>query len=136
MPEFLKSYEEFETKSNAFTIKVERDPTVKPEKFRTSKYLNFYVRIYIDVENSFSSRSSFQLEDISFVKYELHSSYKEPVRTSSNRQNNFELKVWTYGFYPVKAIIYLRMGTSVTVTGNVQFPVTDEEKRKNKEELT
>jgi len=135
MAKFLESYEEFETKSNAFVIKVDRDRNVAPKKFEQSKYLNFYVRIYIDIENSFSSKSPYQLDDISFVKYELHPSYLEPIRTSSDRRNNFELKVWTYGFFPIKAIIYLKLGTSLTINGNVEFPVSEEEKKINKEEL-
>lgn len=135
MTQFLKSYEEFETKSNAFVIKVERDRNVESKKFADSKYLNFYVRIYIDIDTSYSTKNPYQLDDVSFVKYELHSSYSDPIRTSSDRRNNFELKVWAYGFYPIKSIIYLRMGTSLAITGNVEFSVSDEEKRINKEEV-
>lgn len=137
MQQFLKSYEEFETKSNAFVIKVERDWKVPAKKFEKSKYLNFYVRIYIDVDNlsSSSSQKIYQLDDISFVKYELHRSYLEPIRTSSDRRNNFELKVWAYGFYPIKATIYLKWGTSFTITGNVKFKVSDEEIKRNNDEL-
>ena len=137
MQQFLKSYDEFETKSNAFIIKVERERNIEPKKFESSKYLNFYVRMYIDIDTSFlrSSQIPYQLDDISFVKYELHKSYREPIRTSSDMRNNFELRVWTYGFYPVKATIYLKMGSSFSISGNVKFEVTEDEKKRNKEEL-
>lgn len=132
--EFLKTYQEFATKQNAFVIKVERDRNVEARKFANSKYLNFYIRIYIDVENS-SARNIYTLDDVSFVKYELHPSYKEPVRVASDRQNNFELKVWTYGFYPIKATVYLKYGGSVNVRGNVEFPDSPKEKETNQGEV-
>ena len=135
--QFSKSYENLETKSNAFIIKVERDKNVEPKNFDRSKYLNYYVRIYIDIDPSALSRlqNAYYFDDISFVKYELHPSYVEPIRTSSDQRNNFELKVWSYGFYPIKATIYLKTGNSLTIPGEVKFEVSDEEKKRNAGEL-
>ncbi len=137
MQPFSKSYDSFETKSNAFIVKVERDRNVEPRNFPGSKYLNYYVRIFIELDRSALSRlqNAYYLDDISLVKYELHRSYIEPVRTSSDQRNNFELKVWTYGFYPIKATIYLKSGNSITIPGEVKFEVSDEEKKRNAGEM-
>lgn len=137
MQQFIRQYNEFETKTNAFILKVERDSMVAPRKFEKSKFLNFYVRIFIDINPALLSnfQNSYTLDDISFVKYELHPSYLEPIRTSSDNRNNFELKVWTYGFYPIKATIYLKMGSPLLLNGEVKFEVTDEERKINRGEL-
>lgn len=138
MEPFLNSFQNYQAKSSAFVIKVERDPNVAPRKFGEGKYLNFYVRIYLALDSSLmsSQRPFYNFDDVSLVKYELDPSYHDPVRSSSERRNDFELKVWTYGFYPIKATIYFKMGQPITIMGNVQFEVTDEEKRINKGEVT
>jgi hypothetical protein len=135
MQKFISSIEEFQTKSNAFVIKVERIPNIQPKRFEKSKYLNFYIRIFIDIDNTSTSKNIYLMNDISFVRYELDPSYVDPIRISKDRTKNFELKVWTYGFYRVKATIYLNLGSPIDVYGEVKFDVTEEEKKMNREEL-
>ena len=134
MEKFIKTFEEFSKKENAFIVKSER---IIPEgkKFENSKFLNFYIRIYIDINlNQFSSKS-YSLQDVNLVKYYLDPSYKDPIRISEDRNNNFDVKVWTYGFYKIKAIIYLKLGQQIEIEGFVKFPVNDEEIKNNRGEV-
>lgn len=133
--QFIKSYEEFSKKESAFVLRVERLMNIEPKHFGDGKYLNFYIRIFIDIEKSTYSSNIYQLQDVSFVQYELHPSYRQPIRISEDFEHNFELKVWTYGFYPIKATVYLKLGPPITLLGNVEFPVTDKEKEQNKGEV-
>lgn len=136
MNTFLESYQNHQTKSNAFVLKVERDTSVMPRKFEDGKYLNFYVRIYLALDPTlvFTQSPFYSFDDVSLVKYELDPSYYDSIRSSSERGRDFEIKVWTYGYYPIKATIYFKMGKPVTIYGNVKFEVTDEERKKNKSE--
>ncbi len=127
--QFLKNFNESIQKQNSFVIKVERDMTVTPLK--GEKYLNFMVRIFIDTDAT-SSRNAYTLDDVSLVKYELHPSYRNRIRVSEDRAKNFEAKVWTYGYYPVKATVYLKLGPPIILAGSVNFFLTPEEKEINK----
>ncbi|HMI04637.1 MAG TPA: pYEATS domain-containing protein [Pedobacter sp.] len=124
---FIDTYEEFKRKQNNFVIKVERDQFIPPKRFKNGKHLNYYIRIYIAYgEGEYSN--AYQLSDITLVKYELHSSYRERFRTSDSRASGFDIKVWSYGYYPIQATIYLRLGDPLKINGMVQFPVTEAER--------
>jgi hypothetical protein len=143
--QFLKTYEEFTRKREAFVLRVERDYSVMPKHFPDSKFLSFYVRIFLDVDTSISASQRmsalptppqyYTLDDVKLVKYELHPSYYERTRVAENPVNNFEAKVWTYGFYPIQALVLLKFGQTIIVKGNVEFPVSPEEKAMNRNEL-
>jgi hypothetical protein len=130
---FLKTYSEFHHKRNAFIINVERVPNVQAKVFTGGKKLNYYLRIYISVDENIHREDAYSLEDVTLVKYKLHPSYKEPIRLSENRLKNFEIFIWTWGFYQMKATIYLKYGNSVEVTGRVSFEITADEKAKSNE---
>jgi hypothetical protein len=135
--EFLKSYKEFNAKESAFVLKVDRIKDVKPDRFKNGKYLNFFIRIFLDIdEKSGNNRENiYSINDVSFVRYELDPSYRDPYRISESPQNNFELRVWTYGFYPFKATVYLKFGATVALNGFVHFDVSEQEKAQNRGEV-
>lgn len=133
--QFIKSYEEFAKKTNAFVIRTDRVRN-EPKEFPNSKYLNFYVRVYIDIDPEIAAKNTvYNYEDINFVKYELHPSYKDRYRVSEDRANKFEIKIWTYGFFDIKASIYMKLAQSLELTGMVKFTVLPEEKTRNKGEV-
>jgi hypothetical protein len=131
MQKYIEIFEEYSNKENAFCIKVERDFDVQPKKFHGGKYLNFFVKIFLEVDESASVKSPYLLEDISFVKYKLDKTYKQRVRISENPLNKFEIKVWTYGYYSIQAKVFPKYGASFLIQGFVSFPVSDEEKSVN-----
>jgi len=106
------------------------------KEFPGSKYLNFYVRIYIDIDPEIAAKNNvYNYDDINFVKYELHPSYKDRFRISEAKANQFEIKIWTYGFFEIKASIYMKLAQSLELTGMVKFNVFPAEKARNKGEV-
>lgn len=142
--QLLKSYEEFARKQDAFRLRVERDPSVEPRKIGGSNYLSFYVRVSLDIDpariNSARSSSSsapqyYTWEDVKLVKYELHPSYYDRTRIAESAANKFEVGVWTYGFYPMQAVVLLNFGQTIVVSGEMRFPVSEAEKAANRGEV-
>jgi len=128
---YSQKFEEFSKKENSFLLKVERDASVLPKKFPNHRYLSFFIRIFIDYIDNSSMENKYLLEDISFVKYELDPSYRDSNRLAENPQNNFEIRVWTYGYYPIQATIFPKYGSSYILKGNVFFPVSAKEREEN-----
>lgn len=46
-----------------------------------------------------------ELQRVASVEYELHPTFNERVRTSSNASENFAISIWTWGMFPIKATI-------------------------------
>ncbi len=98
-----------------FEIKIKKVEGVNSKKFRTQGKDHYYICIYID------SKNPQDLNQIELVQYELHSSFKKRIRIADNLQDNFALKIWTYGFFPIKAKIICIDGTSYNVGGYVSW---------------
>lgn len=101
---------------NEFLIKSELDAGVPPKQFVDGGKHHYYVRISLDAPAA-------ALDEIDLVKYELHSSFKDRYRVSVDRAKNFEIKLWTYGYFDVKANIILRTGATNAITGYVNWKV-------------
>lgn len=72
------------------------------------------------------------LDDVSTVIYELDSSFGDSrFQKSSTRRNDFEIRIWTYGWFIIKATVILKSGRAYELRGKVEFPVSDQEKAKN-----
>lgn len=135
MAQFIESFQQFTKKENAFVIKIDR-LNQEPKLFENSKYYNFYVRIFVDIDPNWTRKNNiYTLDDINFVKYELHPTYKQAIRISEDRSKNFEIKVWTYGFYPIRATLFLKLAQTLDIRGEVRFPVSPEERLRNKGEV-
>src|ERR1700748_2000445 len=106
----VQIFEEFGQKENGFVVKVERDNTVSAKKFPNSEYLNFFIRIYLDLDQNLSPDNRYAFDDISFVIYELPNSYKESRRMARDFTNKFEVKLWAPGYFKIVAIIYPKYG--------------------------
>jgi hypothetical protein len=119
------------SKTNPFIIKTERVSDIEPKQFTLGGKFSFYIRIFLDVNSRYIGNNPLILDDIDLVKYHLHSSYKQNVRISENKLNNFEIKVWSYGYYRMFATIYPKVGDIRVIEGFVEFPVTPEEKERN-----
>ncbi|MFQ5641490.1 MAG: pYEATS domain-containing protein [bacterium] len=96
-------------------IKSEIVPRSKPQRFREGGRLHRNVRIYLQ-----SSREE-ELDKIESVQYELHPTFRDRFRTSSNRTRNFEIRIWTYGYFKIKAVMRFKDGSSKTVEGFVKW---------------
>lgn len=53
-----------------------------------------------------------ELDDVEKVEYELHPSFKRRLRSSSNRENNFSITIWTWGMFNIEATVHFKDGSS------------------------
>ncbi len=99
----------------SISIKTNLVPGSIAKKFRTKGRVHHNIRIYLATDNQS------ELDDIDAVKYELHPSFKERIRLAENRSNNFEVRIWSYGYFRVNAKIFLKSGNITSVEGFVKW---------------
>ena len=114
-------------KENGFIIKTERDYTVEPKVFPGNNFKSFFLRVYLDINPALEHFEIYTMADVDLVRYQLHRSYKDPVRISNDFTTNFEIKIWAYGYYAIQAAVYPKIGPILTVNGFVRFSVTAED---------
>ena len=98
-----------------FSIKSEIVPHSEPKRFTEGGRLFRNVRIYLAVENESD------LDKVQSVQYELHPTFRQRYQVSVDRRTNFEIRIWTYGFFNIQAKVSLNDGTVKTVTGFVKW---------------
>lgn len=101
------------------SIKSEIDRNARPRVFRNGGRTHYKVNICL------SATSPAQLDQIRSVRYKLHESFKDPTRMSSDRNSDFMIDVWTYGYFGISAEIELQNGSTNTIQGKVTFNVSD-----------
>ena len=103
---------------NEYSIRSELIETVAPKRFRKEGKLHFYVRISLE-------GSSEALDRVELVKYSLHPTFVDPVRVSTSRQSNFDIRIWTYGYFDITASIILRDGFKNDIRGYIEWQVPE-----------
>ena len=83
--------------------------------FRKGGHPHYKVRIYLIADNPT------ELDNVSFVQYELHPSFKDRHRSTSDRSSAFEIMIRTYGYFDVQAILNLKDGSREEISGIVEF---------------
>ncbi len=97
------------------SIKSKIIPGSKPQRFREGGRLHRNVRIYLH------SDDESDLDRIKSVEYELHPTFRDRYRHSDNRTKNFEIRIWTYGYFNTEAKLTMKDGSKETVTGFVRW---------------
>jgi hypothetical protein len=79
--------------------------------------LEFYrIRITLDADNPT------KLDDVTSVTYRLHPTFRDPVRTVSDRKSNFELRTAGWGEFNMTAEISLKGGNKLVVERYINLP--------------
>lgn len=99
-----------------YAIKTELLTHVEPKRPVEGGKLHYYVRIYIEAPAT-------ALDSTELVKYELHHTFRDRYRVSTDRSKNFEIRIWTYGYFDIKASILRRDGQTIKVSGYVEWKV-------------
>lgn len=99
-----------------YSVRSELVRGVEPKKFTTGGQFHYYIRIFVE-------GSPEALDQIELVKYKLHHTFRDPHRVSTNRAANFEIKIWTYGYFDVQALIVTKDGLSIPTSGSVQWKI-------------
>ena len=99
----FKEYYDYEIKSRQLTnLNVEVTNAVYSENDRRVYYCQegkyFYVKNRVYLTGS-------DLNKVKKVTYYLHETFPNPVQVSTDRSNNFEIWIWTWGRFPIMAEI-------------------------------
>jgi transcription initiation factor IIF auxiliary subunit len=98
-----------------FKIKSELVPKVEGKRFREDGRLHRYVRIYLEAVPPEA------LKEIESVQYELHPTFRERTRLSANSASQFDIKIWTYGYFNIRAKVFMKNGPPLDVAGFVRW---------------
>ena len=116
-------------KRNGFTVAAER---VGPGKHTIpesdEEYMFFHIRIYL--QSSASGSDLLTYSDIDKVTYELHPTFKQRLRVSRDNEKQFEVRVWSYGFFKVNARVFTKWGQVFELTTLDNMGKVKEEERK------
>src|SRR6478672_8515134 len=74
---------------------------------------HYNLRVWLEADRK-------QLDDIDRVEYTLHRSFKDPIRISNNRGDNFSIFIWSYGMFAISAKLYYLDG----MTSNIRYFMT------------
>ncbi len=94
---------------------------IKFRRFNAGGHDHYHIGVWLEAENDR------QLDHVEFVEYELHSTFKNRVRRSAKRSNNFSVTFWSWGTFKVRATAHLVGGETVTVEHQLQFDLPAED---------
>jgi|APSaa5957512535_1039671.scaffolds.fasta_scaffold309927_1 transcription initiation factor IIF auxiliary subunit len=80
---------------------LKRNGKILFKKFSDKGDEHFKLSIFLDGE----------IEQVESVDYELHRSFKNPLRKVDNKKTNFELVIWTWGEFDIGVTIHFKDGS-------------------------
>lgn len=101
---------------NQYEIASDLVPEIPPKQFNEGGKHHYYVRIYLN-------GSAAALDQVLFVRYTLHPTFRNRYRIGKNRSTNFDVKIWTYGYFDIQANIIMKNGSTQDLRGYVRWPV-------------
>lgn len=75
------------------------DGKIKYKTFESDGREHYHLGLWIDGREE-------ELNEIYKVEYELHPTFKKPIRSSNNRKNKFSITFWTWGTFDILVKIY------------------------------
>lgn len=99
----------------SYKIKSNEVSGVEPRQFRKGGKLHHKVRIYLEATDGDS------LSSIRSVQYELHPTFRDPMRVAHDVRTHFEFKIWTYGYFGIGATLIMKDGSTQTTHGFVKW---------------
>lgn len=80
-----------------------RDPRgrIKFLKKRDGGYEHYHVGVWLEAD------SEREMDRVAMVEYELHPTFRERLRTSANRANDFSITFWSWGTFVIRASLHL-----------------------------
>lgn len=88
---------------------------VQPKQFREDGTRHHNVRIYLTADDDKN------LDEIESVQYTLHPTFRQRIRVSDDRAKQFEIRIWTYGYFNIQAKLLKKDGSVDTVDGYVKW---------------
>lgn len=88
--------------------------------FRRGGNKHYNVRIFIEATSSI-------LDSIIEVEYQLHSTFKQPRRVSSDRGKQFSFDIWTYSGFDVHAMIHFEDRSVSETSHTIELELPDDD---------
>jgi hypothetical protein len=82
----------------------------------TADYEYYRLRIFVDADEPG------RLDDVATVTYRLHPTFKDPVRNSTSRKSNFEIKTAAWGEFNMTAEISFKDGKKLVIERYINLP--------------
>jgi transcription initiation factor IIF auxiliary subunit len=94
------------------------DGKVKYKTFKDGGKEQFHLGVWVDGTER-------ELDSISKVEYKLHPSFRKQIRSSENRNNNFSITFWTWGYFEIEVTIYYSSGESKTLRHYLEYELPE-----------
>lgn len=72
---------------------------IKFRRFKLGGYEHYNIRLFIEGED---------LSEVSFVEYELHPTFPNPLRKATNSEQGFAIDIWTWGEFEINVSIHFK----------------------------
>jgi transcription initiation factor IIF auxiliary subunit len=93
---------------------------IKLRKFHPGGREHYHVGVWIEGEDR-------DLDQVLSVQYKLHSSFKQPLRESSARGNNFSVTFWTWGMFGIQITLRKKDGSDEALDFHLKFELPDDD---------
>jgi transcription initiation factor IIF auxiliary subunit len=95
---------------------------VKYKQLNENGKKHFHLGVWIEAPER-------ELDEVEFVEYSLHPTFKKQKRVSRNRPNNFSITFWTWGMFNIDVTIHLHSGEIINKNYYLEYDLPN-----NKEE--
>ncbi len=82
--------------------------------FRNGGREHYNVKIYISAKPE-------NMAEITKVEYELHPSFRNPRRVSTDQQDGFAISIWTWGLFEIGVTVHFEDGTTREMTHALDY---------------
>jgi transcription initiation factor IIF auxiliary subunit len=90
------------------------DGKIKFKKFLEKGKEHYNLGLWIDGAER-------ELDQINYVEYELHPTFKNRVRKSTNRKNSFSITFWTWGMFDININIHMHSGQVISLIHKLKY---------------
>ena len=97
-----------------YKLRTRLNTNFAPVKFRLKGKQHY--QIFLDIE----SDSDPNLDNVMYVKYRLHETFKSPERISNSRYNKFMIEIKAWGTFNIKVTVGLKNGETYEFDQDMQ----------------
>ena len=84
---------------------------VRLRKFRKDGYDQYRIRLSV----------SGPLSEIEYIEYELHTTFRDPVRIATDRNNGFPIEFWTWGEFEILVTAHFSDGNNQEIVYMLEY---------------
>ena len=85
---------------------------IKFRRFKRGGYEHYNIRLFIEGKD---------LNEVSFVEYELHPTFPNPLRKATNSALGFAIDIWTWGEFEISVSIHFKNNETLEIIHSVAY---------------